>query len=155
MELLRHFPGGQQSLRIEAGVLRCLRKYRQTRLGQSESGGQLFGTVTPSLVTVSHVARPHRSDQKARTSFRSDPERAQAAIQRFARRGLLYLGEWHTHAEPIPRPSFSDEEAMRSLFLRSQLSTSALLLLIIGYGNPDGDVGVWYIDSSGGLHTVD
>jgi hypothetical protein len=44
---------------------------------------------------------------------------------------------------------------MRSLYSRSHLSTSALLLLIVGYANPDGDVGVWYIDSSCGLHPVD
>lgn len=103
---------------------------------------------------MSRVTGPYLSDEKARYFFRSNPHRAQAAIQRFARRGLLYLGEWHTHAEPKPSPSFSDEDAMRTIFARSHLNTTALLLLIIGFAEPDDDIGIWYIDASSILRSV-
>lgn len=119
-----------------------------------EAGGQLFGKVTADLVTVTHVAGPRAADERRRFSFRSNPERAQADIERFARRGLLYLGEWHTHAETIPQPSGSDAQAMRQIYARSRRNTAALLLLILGFGEPDEDVGVWYIDDGGILRTL-
>jgi integrative and conjugative element protein (TIGR02256 family) len=150
-----NFHESRQSVRIQASVLHILRKYRQVRAGTPESGGQLFGTVTGDLVAVCQASRPSFTDDKQKSTFRSDPDRAQAAIRRFARKRLLYLGEWHTHAEAMPKASSADEDAMHNIFLRSSLNTSALLLLIIGYAQPDDDVGVWYIDALGTLRRVD
>jgi hypothetical protein len=53
-----------------------------------------------------------------------------------ARKGLLYLGEWHTHAEDFPSPSFDDKDAMRTLAEKSKLSIDAALLMIVGRENP-------------------
>lgn len=143
------FPGSVQRLRIEPNVLDHVRRFRQSKLTAAEAGGQLFGTVTSELVQVSCVSGPHRGDERSRYSFRSDPRAAQREINRFAARGLAYLGEWHTHAEEIPRPSGSDLGAIREIVDRSQLNTSTVVMLIIGLAEPDGDVGVWYVGPSG------
>jgi len=150
----RPFPQSDQSLRIDAAVLRHLRRHRQVKSSAREAGGQLYGRVTNELVTVSHTAGPHASDERGRFAFRSDPQRAQADIERFAGRRLLYLGEWHTHAEAVPHASASDEHAMRQIYVRSQLNTAALLLVIVGFAKPDEDIGVWYIDAGGLLRSV-
>ena len=116
------FPHSHQCLRIEPSVLRHIRRHRQVQRTSPEAGGQLFGRVSDDLVTVTHVAGPRAADERNRFTFRSDPVRAQADIERFARRGLLYLGEWHTHAEAIPHPSGSDEHAMQQIYARSDLT---------------------------------
>lgn len=149
------FPGSVQRLRIEPSALEYVRKYRQTSFSALEAGGQLFGRVTPDLVTVSAVAGPHRSDERSRFAFRSDPGAAQHDIQRFARRGLVYLGEWHTHAEQRPHPSASDIAAMKGIIAHSRLNTASLLLLIIGLAEPNADLGVWYFGSSDALRSLD
>ena len=46
--------------------------------------------------------------------------------------GLLYVGEWHTHAEDRPDASGLDDAAMSMLLERSQLNSNALLMLIVG-----------------------
>jgi integrative and conjugative element protein (TIGR02256 family) len=150
----RSFRASNQRLRIESRVLRHVRRYRQSRSRSHESGGQLFGTVTPDLVTICAVSGPHARDQRSRYSFRSDPGGAQRAINRFAKRRLHYLGEWHTHAEDRPRPSASDYVAIRAIFEHSELNTAALILLIVGLAPADWDVGVWYMNASGGLVPV-
>lgn len=69
---------------------------------------------------------------RSRYFFRSDPRVAQRAIETHARRGMLYLGEWHTHAQDIPTPSASDFEAINSIWRRSRLNATGLLLMIVG-----------------------
>ena len=141
----RSILGTDQRLRIEPRVLRHIRRYRQSRDMQPEAGGQLFGTVTDSLVRISAVSGPRRGDERSRYAFRSNPRTAQISIQEHAERGLLYLGEWHTHAENVPSPSQSDASALRAILENSQLNTDALVLVIAGFANPDSDLGVWYM----------
>jgi integrative and conjugative element protein (TIGR02256 family) len=150
----RQIPESEQSVRIEPSVLRHVRSHRQSGFAAQEAGGQLFGSVTPELVVVSHAVGPHRADERRQFGFRSNPQRAQAAIERFARRGILYLGEWHTHAEAVPRYSGADEQAMRQIYSRSLLNTEALLLVILGLAAADDDIGVWYLDRDGMLRAI-
>jgi len=150
----RLIPGSTQSVRIEPSVLRHIRAHRQAGVAAHEAGGQLFGRVTPERVVVTHAVGPRSSDERHRFGFRSNPQTAQAAIERFARRGRLYLGEWHTHAEAVPHFSGVDEQAMRQIYTRSTLNTAALLLIILGLAAPDDDIGVWYLDSAGALREI-
>ena len=72
------------------------------------------------------------SDERSRYRYRSDAKAAQVAIEHQAKNGLLYLGEWHTHAEDHPTASSLDVDAMKRLIANSQLNSSALLMLIVG-----------------------
>jgi integrative and conjugative element protein (TIGR02256 family) len=131
-----------------------MRRFRQKGRYAREAGGQLFGFVTDECVNVTKAVGPSSWDERGLFSFRSDPNVAQKAIQRQHKRGLLYLGEWHTHAELIPRPSPSDLHAMQQLMKRSHLNTRALLLVILGLGHPDTDVGAWYVDENNFLREI-
>lgn len=63
-------------------------------------------------------------------------------------RGLLYLGEWHSHAEDRPHYSALDLEAMRLLLMHSTLNTNTLLMLIIGRVDALDGMGLWTISRS-------
>jgi integrative and conjugative element protein (TIGR02256 family) len=126
------FPASSQRVVIDPIVQRHTGRYRQTKPWASEAGGQLFGTVNADVVHIRSANGPHNSDIRSRYSFRSDPHAAQRAINAHARHGMFYLGEWHTHAQDSPKPSASDFDAIRSIWCRSQLNATGILLMIVG-----------------------
>lgn len=142
------FPNAEQVLRIEPRALRHVRSFRQNKITDLEAGGQLFGSVAVDIVTVHIASGPYRKDERSSCHYRSHPPSAQNAIEKFARSGLVYLGEWHTHAEEYPEASGRDAAAMHAIVTSSQLSTSSLLLLIGGLAKPDDDIAVWMVDRS-------
>jgi len=121
-----------QRVRLCADVLSHVRAHRQLSSRATEAGGQLFGTITAELIDVTTVTGPYKGDERARCRYRSNPAAAQRAIQEQSQAGLLYLGEWHTHAEDLPGASGLDDDAMQLLLARSQLNSNALLMLIVG-----------------------
>lgn len=137
--------GVDQRLELVADVLVHVRSYRQISWRATEAGGQLFGTITPELIRVEKATGPYLGDERSRRRYRSNPAAAQAAIQAQALAGLLYLGEWHTHAEDHPDASGLDEEAMSLLLARSQLNSNALLMLIVGRGVTVDGVAIWTV----------
>jgi integrative and conjugative element protein (TIGR02256 family) len=132
---IRFHLGGAQSLRISLPALRTISAYRQRLPCMREAGGQLFGTVSEDEVLIVEASKPARRDERGRYHFRSHPETARAAIASAHAKNLLFLGEWHTHAERTPRPSHSDWDAMAQITKRSKLNTSRLILLIQGIDN--------------------
>lgn len=136
MSLIWRKSGTAQRIRITDAVLNHVAKYQQHGLSATEAGGQLFGTVNPTEVRVIAAVGPHRRDERSRYRYRSDPQSAQRAISEQAKNGLLYLGEWHTHAEDLPSPSGDDKDAMIALTEKSSLRVDAALLLIVGRESP-------------------
>lgn len=130
--LMGHLADVDQGIRLSPDVLSHVRGHRQLSSRATEAGGQLFGTITADLIEVARATGPYTGDERSRHRYRSNPAAAQRAIQEHSRAGLLYLGEWHTHAEDIPGASGFDEEAMQRLLARSQLNSNALLMLIVG-----------------------
>lgn len=133
----------EQSVEISGGVLAHFHRHRQRRICASEAGGQVFGTVTAKAVRVLEAYGPRRTDERTRTSFRSDPVAAQHDIDSCAERGLVYLGEWHTHPEPRPNASPTDLDAFTRLLGRSSLRMNTLLLLIQGTGDGDDSLALY------------
>ncbi|HZL51466.1 MAG TPA: Mov34/MPN/PAD-1 family protein [Terracidiphilus sp.] len=121
-----------QPIEIGAHVIASVWKHRQTTPWAQEAGGQLFGSVSDQTVVVSRASGPYPKDERTRFGYRSDPIAAQEAIDNCSMAGMLYLGEWHTHAEDRPHPSPHDSIAMRQIVQRSTLNSSVLLLLIVG-----------------------
>jgi len=124
-----------QRVAISNTALAHFHRHRQRRAWAREAGGQIFGTVTAEVVRVLEAHGPRRTDERTRFSFRSDPVSAQQEIDHCAQRGLVYLGEWHTHPEPRPTASSTDLDAFARLLARSSLRLNVLLLLIQGTGD--------------------
>jgi integrative and conjugative element protein (TIGR02256 family) len=128
-----------QEIILETRLLDHVSQYRQTAPFAKEAGGQIFGKVEQRLVRLMIATGPYPGDERGRYHYRSNPDTAQEAIENNYREGLLYLGEWHTHAEDKPRPSRSDDKAMDHLFQKSQRNTDVLVMLIVGRDpEPDG-----------------
>jgi integrative and conjugative element protein (TIGR02256 family) len=130
--VMGHIADVNQRVRLCADVLSHVRGHRQLSSRAAEAGGQLFGTITAELIDVIKATGPYTGDERSRYRYRSNPSAAQRAIQQQSQVGLLYLGEWHTHAEDIPGASGLDDDAMQLLLARSQLNSNALLMLIVG-----------------------
>lgn len=121
-----------QILLLEPAVLEHVVKYRQRSSSAIEAGGQLFGLLSVAEVRVLMATGPYQGDERGRFHYRSNPKAAQLEIEKQAKSGLLYLGEWHTHAEDCPSASEPDMDAMRRLLQSSKLNVNALLMLIVG-----------------------
>jgi integrative and conjugative element protein (TIGR02256 family) len=145
--IVGHLDDTSQALSIARAALRHVSRHRQSTPWATEAGGQLFGTLNASLVCVTEASGPYAGDERSRFRYRSDPAAAQRAIEDRHKRGLLYLGEWHTHAEDYPSASGLDDDAMRRLIASSQLNSNALLLMIVGRARSAAGLAVWSISS--------
>jgi integrative and conjugative element protein (TIGR02256 family) len=134
-----------QDILIAADVADHVRRYRQMETRSTEAGGQLFGSIGTNRVNVLVATGPYPRDERSRYRYRSDPTSAQSAIELQAQNGMLYLGEWHTHAEDIPDSSGLDDSAMRLILTRSQLNSNALIMLIVGRANGVAGLGLWSV----------
>lgn len=121
-----------QHLWLEPSVLEHIAAFRQAGRYSTEAGGQLFGMVSIDEVRVIIATGPYRGDERGRFHYRSNPKAAQREITKQAKNGLIYLGEWHTHAEDNPSASESDKDTMKRLLQCSKLNVNTLLMLIVG-----------------------
>jgi len=143
-----HLDDTSQTLSIARPVLQHVSRHRQSTPWATEAGGQLFGTLNAAQVCVIEASGPYAGDERSRYRYRSNPAAAQRAIEDRHKRGLLYLGEWHTHAEDHPSASGLDDDAMRRLIARSQLNSNALLMMIVGRARSAAGLAVWSISSA-------
>ena len=90
---------------------------------------------------------PYAGDERSKYRYRSNPAAAQRAIEDRHKRGLLYLGEWHTHAEDYPSASGLDNDAMHRLIASSQMNCNALLMMIVGRARSTAGLAVWSVSS--------
>jgi integrative and conjugative element protein (TIGR02256 family) len=141
-----HLNGVAQSMYIHGEALVHVTRHQQRGAWATEAGGQLFGSVSEEAVRIVAATGPYMGDERSRYRYRSNPQSAQAAISRSAKVGLLYLGEWHTHAEDEPELSGSDEDAITTLRARSKLNASAVVLLIVGRAEPPRGLAVYSCD---------
>ena len=142
-----HLADTSQTLSIARSAFQHVGRHRQTTPWATEAGGQLFGTLNATQVCVTEASGPYAGDERSRYRYRSNPAAAQRAIEDRHKRGLLYLGEWHTHAEDYPSASDLDDAAMRRLIANSQLNSDALLMMIVGRARSAAGLAVWSISS--------
>jgi integrative and conjugative element protein (TIGR02256 family) len=137
--------GYSQRILLEPDVLAHVYRHRQISARAKEAGGQLFGTIDATFVRVVYSTGPYSGDERSRYLYRSDPTAAQRAIETQSRAGLLYLGEWHTHAEDHPSASDLDSDAMSRLVSSSKLNSNALAMLIVGRAFGPGGLGLFTV----------
>lgn len=145
--IVGHLSDTSQALSIARLVMQHVSRHRQSTPWAAEAGGQLFGTLNATHVCVTEASGPYAGDERSRYRYRSDPAAAQRAIEDRHKRGLLYLGEWHTHAEDYPSASGLDDDAMRRLIASSQLNSNALLMMIVGRARSAAGLAVWSVSS--------
>jgi integrative and conjugative element protein (TIGR02256 family) len=129
---------GPDGARFEISIAawQTMQGFIQQANGATEAGGVLLGRHLRdgSAIIVDAVTVPMDGDRRARTRFHRAKRRHQAAIDAAwaASEGTCtYLGEWHTHPEPVPMASLVDWADWRRR-LRQDRYTEPLFFLIVG-----------------------
>lgn len=121
-------------LEFDRRVIETFEKYRQMP-GQQESGGILLGRIFENKVVIEAVTTPDRRDKAGLTFFNRNRRKAQDIVNKTwkdSEGALIYLGEWHTHAEPCPKPSATDKTMIQHMLRESIMEIDFLLTVIVG-----------------------
>jgi integrative and conjugative element protein (TIGR02256 family) len=121
---------------VSIAAWQVMQAYIQHASDASEAGGVLLGRHLRdgSAIIVDAVTVPMAGDRRARTRFHRARRRHQAAIDAAWATSdgtCTYLGEWHTHPEPIPTPSVVDRADWRCR-LRQDRYTEPIFFVIVG-----------------------
>ena len=121
-----------QVLTLTAATLAALDRHRQTRWFHREAGGQLFARIEGREITVEFASPPRSRDRRGRSFFKPSRRDEQLEIDSMHKRGLHYVGDWHSHPEDTPTPSRRDIKSIGDTVRRSKHDLRGFLLLIVG-----------------------
>ncbi len=132
-ELLMPLPdGGSGRLLVESTVIDSLHQFRQSSDGIPESGGCLLGHYRPPHIHITGLTPPMKGDKQSKMQFERRDKTHIRIIKDFTKKTKTgtYIGEWHTHPEPIPSPSFIDKNGWNNIFsIRTPTNT---IFMIVG-----------------------
>lgn len=129
-------PDGIGRLRFSEDALAHFHRYRQMRPWHREAGGQLFATVTDTLIDIVEATGPRSSDRRSFFGFEPDRTAEQREITERYARGLHFIGDWHSHRQRKPLPSNTDIESMNDTVRQSQHSLKGFVLVVVGTSRP-------------------
>ena len=121
-----------QTIHLTPEVLAHFHRHRQVSRWQAEAGGQMFARLDGVEIVVELVTGPKASDRRSRTSHASRRSFAQAEADAMHRLGLHYVGDWHSHPERRPNPSWRDRMTMASRGRRSRHWLNGFVFIIVG-----------------------
>ncbi len=139
-------PGNHQKLILTDQVIEFFGRFRQHSLNQTEAGGQLFARITEKSVIVEAVTGPHRKDHRRRFYFFPSQTRLRSEIKRFFKKGLHYVGDWHTHPQKFPSPSPLDIDSMKRCFCKSKHELEHFVLIIVGQKSENQNIWVGLVN---------
>ncbi len=121
-----------QTLILTNQVLAHFDRYRQVTPDSTEAGGQLFGRIEGPKIIVERATGPGRSDRRFPFSFIPNRLAERREIKRMFKAGLHYVGDWHNHPEPRPRPSETDLRSFWDMFRKSRHQLESFVVVIVG-----------------------
>jgi len=124
-------------IKVPSDIVVSLRKYSQNKPHKPEGGGVILGRyILDSLdVVVDKISVPMPGDRATRTTFFRKKHAHQAIIEHewlVSRQTCTYLGEWHSHPEPIPHPSCIDIFDWKRKLKKDVFDSDSLFFLIVG-----------------------
>ncbi|MEN6621800.1 MAG: Mov34/MPN/PAD-1 family protein [Smithella sp.] len=123
---------GGPAIIITDKVLSVMHKYRQLHPSAKEAGGQLYAKFEGVDTLILEATKPKFLDKRTRYRFR--PNRTLQRFEIYCRykKGLHFVGDWHTHPEKYPSPSNKDINYMYNNFHLSLIKFRAFVMVIIG-----------------------
>lgn len=129
------FKAGHLKIELSENVINIFTQFRQLHQKAPESGGIILGQVKDDYIYISKATTPSRHDSSSRFNFIRDYNIAQIIVdyEFYNNNGhLIYLGEWHTHPEDIPKPSGQDIKMIKQQYSGNKLNEKFILMLIVG-----------------------
>lgn len=132
---LARINGGR--LKIGNQAVASMQTFVQDACWQAEAGGILIGrhiVDTPDVV-VDSVTIPMPGDSRGRWWFYRHGRGHQQEMDNAWRESCgtcTYLGEWHTHPQPLPSPSCIDMYGWRRKLNAGDYEGDSLFFLIVG-----------------------
>lgn len=116
-------PDGECLVAIHPKVVETIERWVERGARSREAGGILIGSHRGDHVEVTDCTVPMRRDARTRTLFdRMDGGHQDAAMRAWRSSGGTdsYVGEWHTHPEAHPSPSFLDRWTWSRIMRKSR-----------------------------------
>jgi len=121
---------------LPAEVVQTLNAFRQD---STEAGGILLGCYRTPHIEIMACTKPLPKDVRSRAEFdRRDPGHQHAAMEHWKASGktVTFVGEWHTHPEPFPSPSSTDQRTWD--YAKKRVTPRDLVFVI------RGQMGWWF-----------
>ncbi|MFE7062022.1 Mov34/MPN/PAD-1 family protein [Sutcliffiella sp. NPDC057660] len=136
--------GPTSKLKINDDVLEKFRTYRQLESRDTEAGGVLMGRFIEGSddIILDLITEPTEKDRRERCFFKKHLETHQELVDKIWEESegtCNYVGEWHTHPEKHPSPSFHDRREWKKVLKKTQCESSFLFFFIIGTES----IGAW------------
>lgn len=124
------------SIIFETSVMDFYLNYMEKYDFKVESGGILVGYLNPAdrQVIITDVTTPFLKDCRCPCSFKRSEHGHQQEMDRLweeSNHTKTYLGEWHTHRQTIPIPSFIDTRDWKRIS-KIELNYKQPFFVIIG-----------------------
>lgn len=124
-------------LKLTATVVQQMLVYAQHKTALHEAGGILLGRyiLDSNDAVVDEVTIPAPGDIRTRRKFVRSTQGHQDLTDKAwsnSRGTRHYLGEWHTHPEPVPKPSQVDLMNWRRLLAHYRHDPDPLYFVIVG-----------------------
>lgn len=121
---------------IEDDVLNDIYRYRPEDY-KYENGGVLLGKYSKKNNTyiITNVSTTSSKDRKGRYFFIRSKKQAQIIIDKLwkdSKGEINYLGEWHTHDEKYPTPSWTDQKLVKQMINNKNIEIENVFMLILG-----------------------
>jgi integrative and conjugative element protein (TIGR02256 family) len=132
MTLFFEHPKDPLYVALEQQALDLMLGFSQREPNSHEAGGVLIGERKNRGLTIKLATPPQSADRSSRTRFyRSEQGHQQLVNEAWLASGGRsdYVGEWHTHPEEQPNPSFVDKVGWG---YRVMVVRKPLAVLIIG-----------------------
>lgn len=113
-------------------ALAIIERFRQLGHRDGEAGGQLFAQFDGADTIICEATPPRWLDRRTRYGFLPNRWLERREIHKRYARGLHFVGDWHTHPQPIPHPSRDDVRSMTECYRQSLHDLRAFILIIVG-----------------------
>ena len=106
----------EQHVIIHLSVFDTIYHFRQKHFFNNEKGGIIIGSCYESGLVISDVTTPQKTDISYRFGFiRKNLYHQEYMDNAWRNSGKIksYIGEWHTHPEDNPSPSYTDLQSWK------------------------------------------
>ena len=102
-----------------------------------ENGGVLLGKFNKNENTyiITNISTTNSKDKKGKNFFIRNRKQAQIVIDNYwkiSNGEINYLGEWHTHTELYPNPSFVDKQLVKQMLKNKNKEIDNVFMIILG-----------------------